>query len=134
MSTTEENRKSEAKCPFTGGGQGTGNQDWWPTTVDLSPLRKYSAAGNPMDEDFDYAKALWGALLKNSFKFPKEFNLYLESLGAKKPLKCHKDLWQMMYEFAITVKEVGKDYSEADAWPVFLDNFVEFMKEQGLVK
>ena len=57
MSTTEENRKSEAKCPFTGGGQGTGNQDWWPTTVDLSPLRKYSAAGNPMDEDFDYAKA-----------------------------------------------------------------------------
>lgn len=84
--------------------------------------------------DFDYAEALWGALLKDTFKFPKEFTLYLESLGAKKPLKCHKDLWQMMYEFAITVKDVSKDYSEADAWPVFLDNFVEFMKVQELVK
>jgi hypothetical protein len=40
----------------------------------------------------------------------------------------------MMYEFSITVKDVSKDFSEADAWPVFLDNFVEFMKEQGLVK
>lgn len=40
----------------------------------------------------------------------------------------------MMYEFSITVKNVEKDFSEADAWPVFLDNFVEFMKEQGLAK
>ncbi|MGA1345147.1 MAG: catalase/peroxidase HPI [Ilumatobacteraceae bacterium] len=56
MSTTEENRKSEATCPFTGGGQGPGNQDWWPNHVDLNPLRKYSAAGNPMEADYDYAE------------------------------------------------------------------------------
>jgi hypothetical protein len=40
----------------------------------------------------------------------------------------------MMYEFSITVKDVKENYSEADAWPVFLDNFVEFMKENELVK
>lgn len=40
----------------------------------------------------------------------------------------------MMYEFSITVKDAEKDFSEADAWPVFLDNFVEFMKAEGLIK
>lgn len=29
-----------------------------------------------------------------------------------------------MYEFSITIKDISKDYSEGDAWPVFLDNFV----------
>lgn len=83
--------------------------------------------------DFEYAEALWEVLLRHTFKYSKEFKLYLQSLGTKKPLKCHKDLWQMMYQFAITVKDVSKDYSEADAWPVFLDNFVEYMREQKLV-
>lgn len=40
----------------------------------------------------------------------------------------------MMYDFSIVVKDVSKDYKQGDAWPVFLDNFVEFMREQGLVK
>lgn len=84
--------------------------------------------------DFEYAEALWTVLLAKTFKFQKEFNLYLESLGNKKPTKCHKDLWQMMYEFSTVVKDINNDYKEADAWPVFLDNFVEFMKEQGLAK
>lgn len=34
----------------------------------------------------------------------------------------------------MVIKDVEKDYNEADAWPVFLDNFVEFMREQNLAK
>ena len=30
----------------------------------------------------------------------------------------------MLYEFAITIKDVKRDYKEGDAWPVFLDSFV----------
>jgi len=33
------------------------NQDWWPNQLDLSVLHQHSPHGNPMDEDFDYAKA-----------------------------------------------------------------------------
>jgi catalase-peroxidase len=33
------------------------NQDWWPNQLDLSVLHTHSPHGNPMDEDFDYAKA-----------------------------------------------------------------------------
>ena len=35
----------------------------------------------------------------------------------------------MLYEFATVVKNVNTDYSEMDAWPVFIDNFIEWMKE-----
>lgn len=33
------------------------NKDWWPNQLDLSVLRKNSELSNPMNPDFDYAKA-----------------------------------------------------------------------------
>ena len=33
------------------------NRDWWPNQLDLQILHQNSAKSNPMDEDFDYAKA-----------------------------------------------------------------------------
>jgi catalase-peroxidase len=32
-------------------------QFWWPDQLDLSPLRQHAAESNPLDRDFDYAKA-----------------------------------------------------------------------------
>ena len=55
MSTTDTS--TTGACPFSGSGHGTRNADWWPHQIDLTPLRKYSPAGNPMDDDFDYADA-----------------------------------------------------------------------------
>ncbi|MXX31743.1 MAG: catalase/peroxidase HPI [Chloroflexi bacterium] len=36
----------------------TTNQHWWPDTVSLKPLRRNTAASDPMDPDFSYAEAL----------------------------------------------------------------------------
>ena len=47
---------SETNCPFSGGGQGPQNQDWWPNQLNLSVLRRNSAKSDPMGDDFDYAK------------------------------------------------------------------------------
>jgi len=33
------------------------NQDWWPSSLDLSPLRQHDPASNPMGAGFDYAEA-----------------------------------------------------------------------------
>ena len=41
----------------------------------------------------------------------------------------HKDLWKMMYEFANNVDSIEK-YNEDDGWPVFIDEFVEYLKKQ----
>jgi catalase-peroxidase len=54
---------TESKCPFSGGGKlnaprrGPSNQDWWPNQLSLKPLHQHSPLSNPMDPDFDYAKA-----------------------------------------------------------------------------
>ncbi|MBK4998853.1 catalase/peroxidase HPI [Pseudomonas sp. S31] len=49
---------NESKCPFhqTAGG-GTTNRDWWPDQLNLRILHQHSAKSDPMDPDFDYAKA-----------------------------------------------------------------------------
>ena len=48
----------ETKCPFkfTAGG-GTQSQDWWPDALRLDILSQRSNLTDPMDRDFDYAKA-----------------------------------------------------------------------------
>ena len=54
---------SEARCPFhaAGGARAThgarSNADWWPNQLDLSILHQHQPVSNPMDPDFDYAKA-----------------------------------------------------------------------------
>ncbi|MFM7251702.1 MAG: peroxidase family protein, partial [Ilumatobacteraceae bacterium] len=42
-------------CPFSGGGSGPANRDWWPNQLDLSMLRRNQPASDPMDDGFDYA-------------------------------------------------------------------------------
>jgi catalase-peroxidase len=39
-----------------GTGRGTSNRDWWPNQLDLGVLHQNPPAGNPMGEEFDYAK------------------------------------------------------------------------------
>jgi catalase-peroxidase len=64
------NSKNMSKCPFhqensgtptnigsVSGNKGTTNKEWWPNQLDLSVLRQHSKLSNPMDENFDYAKA-----------------------------------------------------------------------------
>jgi catalase-peroxidase len=43
-------------APTTGSG-GPGNKDWWPGQLNLAILRQNSVLSNPMDPEFDYAKA-----------------------------------------------------------------------------
>ena len=48
----------ESKCPFQHTGRGgTSNQDWWPNALRLDILSQRSNLTDPMDNDFNYAKA-----------------------------------------------------------------------------
>ncbi len=50
---------TEAQCPVMHGAGvgGTQNDDWWPNQLNLRVLDQNPPSGNPMGEDFDYAKA-----------------------------------------------------------------------------
>ena len=57
-----ETLENERACPFSGGAhtQAAGapsNREWWPNQLNLKLLHQNSPLANPMDEDFDYAKA-----------------------------------------------------------------------------
>ena len=60
---TKNNSNDIAKCPFMSGAQkqsaggGTSNRDWWPNELKLNILRQNGKNSNPLDKDFDYAKA-----------------------------------------------------------------------------
>jgi len=57
---------SDDKCPVTGAmdrptaSRGTSNQHWWPKQLNLKVLHQHAPQGNPLGEDFDYAKAFKG--------------------------------------------------------------------------
>jgi catalase-peroxidase len=57
MSSEKTVDKTEAKCPFAGAGGGTTNRDWWPQQLRLDLLHQHSSKSDPLDGDFDYAKA-----------------------------------------------------------------------------
>ena len=50
-----ENPAIDSPTPKTGGRPRT-NRDWWPNQLDLSVLHAHSSKGNPLGEDFSYAK------------------------------------------------------------------------------
>ena len=49
---------NEAKCPFNhAAGGGTTNRDWWPKQLRLDLLAQHSSKTDPLDQNFNYAKA-----------------------------------------------------------------------------
>ncbi len=62
----------EAKCPFTSGKNtlagAQSNADWWPNQLNLKILEQHSPLGNPMGEDFNYAKEFKSLDLKAVIK------------------------------------------------------------------
>ena len=61
MSDTGSDSENPAiDAPTLKPGRPRTNQDWWPNQLDLSVLHKHAPAGNPLDEDFDYADAFQG--------------------------------------------------------------------------
>ncbi|MDP9792797.1 catalase-peroxidase [Catenuloplanes nepalensis] len=50
-----ENPAIDSPTPKTGGRPRT-NRDWWPNQLDLSVLHAHSSKGNPLGENFEYAK------------------------------------------------------------------------------
>lgn len=71
---------------------------------------------------------IWSMFLKDRMPHYEEFMEHCENY-VKKPKKMLKDLWKMVYEFSATVKNINQ-VKEDDGWPVFIDEFVESIKNK----
>ncbi|GAB2222381.1 hypothetical protein Droror1_Dr00013597 [Drosera rotundifolia] len=68
--------------------------------------------------------------------FPLQVNALVEYLQAQTEYKTiSMDQWMSIYRFCsqITFPDLN-GYDPADAWPLLLDNFVEWMKAKGMAK
>lgn len=81
--------------------------------------------------DIETAKGMLTLLLCKSWPLFPEFAEFLEQ--PKAPRVINKDQWNNIFEFSKTINTDLSNYSIDGAWPVLLDDFVEYLqkKRQG---
>ncbi|KAJ3031829.1 UNVERIFIED_CONTAM: DCN1-like protein 4 [Siphonaria sp. JEL0065] len=79
----------------------------------------------------DIAKGLWELILTNTsvYRHVNEFIKYLndEEGGLNSVKVINKDQWMSFYDFSTSVKQDLSNYEDNSAWPVLLDEFVEYV-------
>lgn len=76
--------------------------------------------------DIETAKAMLSLLLCKSWPLFSEFAQFLEQ--PKAPRVINKDQWNNIFEFSRTINTDLSNYSIDGAWPVLLDDFVEYLQ------
>jgi len=78
---------------------------------------------------YDVSVELWKLLLKDSFVNLNVWLDYLADLNQNKGLKgIGRDTWQLLLTFSRTVDATMSNYDTEGAWPLIIDEFVEFAK------
>jgi len=92
-------------------------------------LFTFNFAKNPNQKSLepDMALAYWGIVLKGRFQ---HLDLWLNFVQNNNKRAITKDTWTLLLDFVVQINSTLSNYDEEGAWPILIDEFVEWARPQ----
>jgi DCN1-like protein 1/2 len=87
----------------------------------------FNFAKNPCQKSLDLEDAIayWNMILAERFPY---LQMWIDFLREHHKRNIPKDTWNLLFDFSLVINKDFSNYDEEGAWPVLIDDFVEYAR------